>query len=79
MILEKDAALVEKFQLEGQEFIKLCDLLKTMGLCENGGQAKSVIADGSVKVNGEVELRKRFKVLAGMKVEFNGNELLVEL
>ena len=69
---------MEKFQLEGQDFIKLCDLLKTMGLCENGGQAKSEISEGLVKVDGEVELRKRFKVTAGMKVEYAGNELIVE-
>lgn len=68
---------MEKFELEGQPFIKLCDLLKTMGLCENGGQAKSEIADGQVLVNGEVELRKRFKVLAGMKISFGGNDLII--
>ena len=69
---------METFSLEGQEFIKLCDLLKTMGLCENGGQAKSEIADGQVLVNGVVELRKRFKVTAGSKVSYGGSELLVE-
>ena len=69
---------MEKFELEGAPFIKLCDLLKTMGLCENGGQAKSEIADGQVLVDGVVELRKRFKVQAGMKVSYGESELLVQ-
>lgn len=68
----------DNFSLEGHPFIKLCDLLKTMGYCENGGQAKSEIAAGEVLVNGIVETRKRFKVVSGSVISYQGNELKVE-
>lgn len=54
-----------------QEYIPLCDLLKKMGLCESGGQAKAFISEGLVLVDNEIELRKRGKIRAGQKVEFN--------
>ena len=63
--------------LEGREFIPLCDLLKRVGLCETGGHAKMVIAEGLVKVDGEVELRKRCKIRAGQIVEFEGQKTKV--
>ena len=69
---------METFKLEGAPFIKLCDLLKTMGWCETGGHAKSEIAEGNVVVNGTVELRKRFKVTAGSEVIYGGLKLKVE-
>ena len=63
-----------EFKLK-EEFIELHKLLKLMGLCENGGEAKHVISAGLVRVNGEVETRKAFKTRAGHKVEFN-NEII---
>ena len=36
------------------EFIKLDSLLKYVGLCETGGEAKELVQGGAVKVNGEV-------------------------
>jgi ribosome-associated protein len=66
------------FKLTRDEFIALCDLLKLTGLCENGGMAKSVIADGLVKVDGEIELRKRAKITKGQKVSFNNETIIVE-
>lgn len=68
---------MEDFNLEGSPFIKLCDLLKTMGLVENGGMAKSEIADGQVKVNGETELRKRYKVVAGDEIFYADTTLKI--
>ena len=68
---------MENFSLEGKDFIPLCDLLKITGLCESGGQAKMIISDGSVKVNGEVETRKRCKIYAGSKIEFLGSIIKV--
>lgn len=56
---------MEEFQLEGREFIELHNLLKVTGLCASGGMAKAVIAEGLVKVDGNVELRKRCKIRAG--------------
>jgi len=66
-----------EFNLDGKEFIALCDLLKTVGFCENGGHAKSVIAEGLVKVDGVVELRKRFKTREGHIAEFNHEKVKV--
>ena len=68
---------METFHLDGAPYIRLCDLLKTMGLCETGGHAKAEIAEGTVMVNGEIELRKRYKVTAGSEILYGGVKLLV--
>jgi len=68
---------MEEFNLDGHEYIQLCDLLKTMGACETGGHAKQVIANGDVLVDGQVEQRKRCKIKAGQLVEFNGEKIKV--
>ncbi len=60
-----------EFELEG-EYIELNKLLKIVGFCNSGGQAKAVIADGLVKVDGNVELRKRCKIRKNQMVEFEG-------
>ena len=69
---------MEEFQLEGREFIELHNLLKVIGLCESGGMAKAVIAEGMVKVDGNVELRKRCKIRQGQVVEFEGHVITVK-
>lgn len=56
------------FELKG-EFIALCDLLKTTGIADSGGQGKAFVADGIVTVDGEIELRKTAKIRAGQTVE----------
>ncbi len=61
---------MEKFKLDGREFIELNNLLKVMTWVESGGRAKVLIGEGQVKVNGAVELRKRCKIQKGMTVEF---------
>lgn len=66
---------MEIFELEGHDFIELCDLLKATGFCESGGRAKVVIAEGQVKVDGSVELRKRCKIRKDQVVEFNGQSV----
>ncbi|MCW8831080.1 MAG: RNA-binding S4 domain-containing protein [Gammaproteobacteria bacterium] len=66
------------FELEGREFIELNNLLKITGLCESGGRAKVLIADGQVKVDGTVELRKRCKIRQGQIVEFDGQKITVQ-
>ena len=58
-----------------REPLELFKLLKFEGLAASGGEAKFVISEGQVSVNGEVELRKRKKLLAGDIVEFNGEQL----
>lgn len=69
---------MEKINLGTKEFIPLCDLLKVSGFCATGGHAKIVIADGMVKVDGVVELRKRCKIRPGQIVEFEGQKVSVE-
>ena len=69
---------MEEFKLEGHEFIELNNLLKVTGLCASGGEAKAVIAEGRVKVNGNLELRKRCKIRNGQTVEFEGHQIIVK-
>jgi ribosome-associated protein len=52
------------FKIEG-EYIELIQLLKATGLAQTGGHAKMIVDDGLVKRNGEIELRKRAKLVAG--------------
>ena len=60
------------------EFIKLDSLLKYEGLVETGGEAKLLIQEGQVKVNGEICTMRGKKIRPGDKVELGGNALLVE-
>ncbi|GAB1819950.1 RNA-binding S4 domain-containing protein [Herbidospora sp. RD11066] len=66
----------ETFELE-DDFIPLCDLLKYLSIAESGGEAKYMVAEGYVLVNGDVELRKRFKVRPGHVVSGDGFEIQV--
>ena len=56
---------------------ELYKILKFEGLAASGGEAKQVIADGLVTVNGEIETRKRKKIVAGDTIIFNGNTLQI--
>jgi len=49
---------------------ELFKILKFEGLVASGAEAKQAISDGLVFVNGEVETRKRKKILAGDKIQF---------
>lgn len=60
------------------EFIKLGQALKAAGLVESGAEAKEVIQEGKVLVNGEVEYRRGKKLYAGDLVTFNGEEIKIE-
>lgn len=59
------------------EFIKLGQALKLAGLVDDGVQAKMVIQDGQVKVNGEVDDRRGRKVYVGDTISFDGEEVHV--
>ncbi len=67
---ELQEAVVETIKLE--QFLKLAQVVST------GGQAKLLIQDGQVKVNGEVELRRGRKLRPGDSVEVDGEILVVE-
>ncbi len=60
------------------EYIELFKLLKATNLCETGGQAKHVISEGFVNVDGSKETRKACKIRVGQMVEYNDQEILVE-
>jgi ribosome-associated protein len=59
------------------EFIKLGQALKLAGVVEDGVEAKFVIQDGLVKVNGEVDTRRGRKLYEGDVIYFDGNEIKV--
>lgn len=59
------------------EYIKLGQLLKKAGLVSSGVEAKEVILDGKVQVNGESELRRGRKLYDGDTVLFDGEEIKV--
>jgi ribosome-associated protein len=58
-----------------REPVELYKILKFEGLVASGGEAKMVISEGLVLVNGKVETRKRKKIVAGDTIEF-GQEIL---
>lgn len=60
------------------EYIKLGQALKAAGLVESGVEAKEVIQDGLVKVNGEVDTRRGKKLYDGDVVSFDGVEVKIE-
>ncbi|UEG51582.1 RNA-binding S4 domain-containing protein [Mucilaginibacter daejeonensis] len=65
-----------EFKLEG-DFIPMIQLLKATGLVYTGGEAQIVVAEGEVKYNGQVDLRKRLKVKRGDVVEFRSKKIMV--
>ena len=61
-----------------EDFIKLGQALKATGMVESGVEAKLVIQDGQVKVNGAVETQRGKKLVAGDLVEFEGKQIRIE-
>ena len=62
-----------------EDYIKLGQALKAAGLVESGVDAKIVIQNGEVKVNGQTETQRGKKLVAGDVVEFNGDSIKIEL
>jgi ribosome-associated protein len=62
-----------------KEPVELYKVLKFEGVVSSGGEAKSVIADGLVSVNGEIETRKRKKLVSGDIVEFGDEKMQLQL
>ncbi|MEY3592152.1 MAG: hypothetical protein RLZZ38_1128 [Bacteroidota bacterium] len=67
---------MQEFQIEGA-YIELIGLLKAMGIAETGGQAKAIVEEGLILRNGEVEMRKRAKLVVGDIIELE--ELQIKL
>ena len=63
-------------KIEG-DYVELFKVLKFEGLAQSGGEAKSVIANGEVRVNGQIETRKRKKIVPGDIIQFDQSELRI--
>lgn len=59
---------MEEFKVEG-DYIELIQLLKVLGIAQTGGHAKMIVDEGVVYRNGEVELRRRAKLVPGDLIE----------
>lgn len=59
------------------EYIKLDQLLKYIGIFENGAQAKNVIINGYVELNGEIEKKRGKKIRVGDIITFDNNKYKV--
>ncbi len=68
------------FTLKGGEgdYIHLIQLLKTTNCVGSGAEAQMVVSQGLVRRNGEIELRKRAKCVAGDVIEYDGTRILVK-
>ena len=64
-----------QFEIRG-DIIRLDQLLKASGVVGSGGEAHLVVEQGLVRVDGDVELRKRAQLRVGQQVQM-GNELIV--
>ncbi len=60
------------------EYIKLGQVLKLSGMADSGVEAKIMIQDGLVKVNGEIELRRGKKIRSGDMIEYKDNSIRIE-
>ncbi|MDA9941550.1 RNA-binding S4 domain-containing protein [Luminiphilus sp.] len=61
------------------EPVELFKILKFEGLTTTGGEAKLLIGDGQVTVNGETETRRRRKMVDGDVIDFRGEQLQLQL
>ena len=62
-----------------EEPIELYKILKFENMVDSGGEAKYVISEGQVVVNGKVETRKRKKIFSGDVVEFGEEKIRVRV
>ena len=60
-------------------YIKLGQAIKAAGLVQTGAEAKIVVQDGQVKVNGHVETQRGKKLVAGDEVEYKGETIRIEI
>ena len=60
------------------EYIKLEQLMKFTGLVGSGSDAKILIGDETVKVNGSIELQRGKKLRSGDMIEFDGKKIIIE-
>ena len=66
------------FKLKGAEYIELIKMLKLLRIADSGGQAKLMVEDGEVTLNGNPESRKRAKLRPGDVVGIFGEKICIE-
>jgi len=66
----------EEFKIKG-DYIELIQLLKAFGIAQTGGHAKLIVDDGIVFRNGELETRKRAKLVVGDLIEIEDSRILL--
>ena len=62
-----------------KESVELYKILKFEGMTSTGGEAKLLIGDGQVTVNGETETRRRRKMMNGDVIGFRGDQFHLQL
>ena len=69
-----------EYSLRGgvDDYIQLIQLLKVTNCVTSGAEAQEAVTAGLVKRNGETELRKRAKCMAGDIIEFEGNRIILK-
>jgi ribosome-associated protein len=67
----------QNFKIEG-EYIELIQLLKAIGLAQTGGHAKMIVDEEMVVRNGDVETRKRAKLIPGDIIQVLDNKIILE-
>ena len=69
---------MEIFQLRaGEDFIRLGQVLKATGMAESGAEAKEIIQESLVSVNGEIETRRGRKLHQGDVVSYDGKKFKI--
>jgi ribosome-associated protein len=76
---DENEAAAEASRAADEPGIKLDQFLKWSGITPTGGQAKVLIQEGAVRVNGEVETRRGRRLRCGDRVEVGGRTLTVDM
>jgi len=74
--IKKEGLFMQEIKIK-DDFIKLGQALKLAGLVNSGVEAKIVIQNGEVKLNGNVETQRGKKIVSGDFVEYNGNSFKI--
>ena len=75
-----DTKVMKKRQVNlTKEPIELYKILKFEGIFSSGGAAKAAVAEGLVTVNGEIETRKRKKIVSGDVIELKDEIIQIQL